>query len=173
MIIHVLGALANRRDSFSEDHPFAVRKVADDTVSGLVRWEARVYNGTGTALTKNNWYEIRFDGDEETNPTLAAVASGSAGVVKYVCVATEAAAASAWTWVVIAGYYSPFVEGTTDVAKDDYLKFDSSVSTVAPIKDGSTPSTSSVAIACEPQTTAGNTTAARVFILGERIAVAA
>lgn len=172
MISHIVGALANRRDLFSEDHPFAIRTVRDDTVSGLCRMELRAYNNTGAALTKNNWYQIKFDGDEETNPNIAAIVSGTANI-QVVCVATEAAASATWTWVVVWGYYSPFVEGTTDVAKDDFLKFDTSVSTVAPIKDGTAQTANSVAIACEAQTTAGNATAARVFILGERVTVGA
>lgn len=173
----LLVALATRRDLFSEDSPFAVRMVTE-AVSGLPRLDMRVYNGTGGTLTVNNWYEITFDGDEETNPKIVAIASGAAsgvanGVVKYVCVATEAAASATWTWVTFWGYCSPFVEGATDVAKDDYLKFLTSTSVVAPVKDGTPRTVDSVAIACEAQTTAGNTTTAKVFLLGDRVQIAA
>jgi hypothetical protein len=170
-MIPVLFHQAIQRDTLTENSPWDVRTKRDS--NGLPRMEMKVYNGTGGSLVAKQWYEIRYDGDEETNPRLAAVASGAAtGLTnKYVCVATEAAADTAWTWVVIWGYYDAFVEGTTDVAKDDYLKFDTSVETEAPIKDGTTPTRLSVAIACEAQATAGVATDALVFILGERVGV--
>lgn len=175
MFLTIAGHLGVQRDTLSLDSPFASRWQRD--TDGLPRLELRVYNGTGGTLTKNAWYEIAFDGDEETNPKLVAIASGATsgtatGQVKYVAVATEAAVTTAWTWVVVFGYYSPFVEGATDVAKDDYLKFDTSVSVVCPIKDAAARTTASVAIACEAQTTAGNSTAAKVFILGEKVLIA-
>jgi hypothetical protein len=171
----ITSTLAAQRDTLSLDFPLAARWQRD--TDGLPRLEMRVYNGTGGTLTKNNWYEITFDGDEETNPKLVAIASGATsgvatGAVKYVGVATEAAVTTAFTWVVVFGYYSPFVEGTTNVAKDDYLKFDTSVSLVAPIKDAAARTTSSVAIACEAQTADNATTAAKCFLLGEKVLIA-
>lgn len=166
--------LAVPRDGLSFDRPGQLRERFD--ANNLRRTEMRVYNAAATTVAKQ-WFEIAFDGDEETNPKIVAIASGATsgtatGVVKYVCVATEAVATGNWTWVVVQGYYSSFVEGATDVAKDDYVKFDSSVSVLAPIKDGTARTVGSVAIACEAQTTAGNATAALVYILGEKVQVA-
>lgn len=175
MSIFAFGShLAMPRDGLSFDRPGQFRERFD--ADNGRRVEMRVYNAAATTVAKQ-WFELAFDGDEETNPKIVAIASGATsgtatGAVKYVCVATEAVATGNWTWVVVHGYYSAFVEGATDVTKDDYLKFDSSVSVLAPIKDATARTTSSVAIACENQTTAGNATAAKVYILGEKVLIA-
>lgn len=172
MIPAIDSHLGYQRDTLSEDFPFGVRYMRDAD-NGLPRREIRAYRASGDDTVAKEWYELRYDGDEENNPTIADIASGAAtGIVnKYVCVATEAVASGNWTWVVDWGYYTAFVEGTTDVAKDDYLKFDTSVETEAPIKDGTTPTRNSVAIAREAQATAGITSECDVFILGERVAI--
>jgi len=170
MINGIDKALVTQRDQFSLDWPYKSETKRD--VSGCAYRTLRVYNGTGGALTQYAMYTLSFDGDEETNPKLIANVSGASTGLYYAyrVVATEAAAAAAYTDVVVWGWYTCLVEGTTDVAKDDFLKIDTSVSTTAPIKDGTTKTTGSVAIAAEAQAT-NSAVAARVFLLGERAVI--
>lgn len=159
---------ALQRDTLSEDSPFAVRTKRD--ANGLPRLEMRIYNGTGGALTANACYQLNFDGDEESNPRLAAVASGTVNT-QYLVVATEAAANAAWTWGVVWGYYEILVDGNTDVAKDDYLKCtEATPGPTALIKDGTSRSANTVAIATAAQQT-NSPVSTLCFILGERMTV--
>lgn len=174
MINGIDKALVTQRDAFTLDWPYkSETKALLPLTSGLAYRTLRVYNGTGGALTQYGCYNLSFDGDEETNPKLITNVSGATTGLYYAyrVVALEAAASATWTDVVVWGYCQMLVEGTTDVAKDDFLKIDTSVSASAPIKDSSTVrSTGSVAIATEAQA-ANSAVAIRVFLLGERAVV--
>lgn len=164
---------ASPRDTSTLDHPGLLRDRFNS--ANERRTEMRVYNNASTTAV-GKWYELAFDGDASGNPQIVAIASGAAtgtanGQVKYVGVATEAIATGNWTWIVVQGYTDALVEGTTDVAKDDYLKFVSSSSTTAPIKDGTARTTNSAAIARAAQT-ANSEVSTAVYILGTAIAVA-
>ena len=137
--------------------------------NGLGRIEMLVYNGTGGAMVANACYILAHDGDEEFNPK-AAVAGAVATVQRYVCVATEAAADAAYTWVVMQGYYSIRCDGTTDIAKDDFLKLAPGSDADALIKDGTAETISSVAIARAALTTDANANL-DCFLLGKRCVV--
>jgi hypothetical protein len=166
--------IAAPRDALSLDHPGEIRERFDS--NNLRRVEMRLYNAAATTVL-GGWYELAFDGDEETNPKVITIASGAAsgavtGAIQYAVVATEVVATGNWSWFVVQGNYSALVEGTTDVAKDDYLKFATGTSTTAPIKDSSTVrSTTSVAIARAAQT-ANSAVLTDVYIFGVPIAVA-
>jgi hypothetical protein len=137
--------------------------------SGLPRWEILAYNGTGGALVANACYVLSYDGDEETNPkiiTAAAVAS----VRRLLCVATAATADTAIDWVVIEGYYSVRCDGTTNIAKDDFLKLAPGTDADALIKDGTSLTEASVAIAREAFETDANGNAA-CYILGREAVI--
>lgn len=122
-----------------------------------------LYNATGGALTQYATYMVDYDGDEETNPKV--IAAATATPPRDIVVAQEATATASWGWFACVGYTQCGVEGTTDVAKDDYLKLTSGTSAVAFIKDGSSYTTSSHAIATEAQTT-NSVVNIKVYLLG-------
>lgn len=109
-----------------------------------------------------------FDGDEETNPK--AIAPATSSVYQKVVVASEDQGATAgFQWCYISGECSALVDGTTDVAKDDFLEVLNTADSF--VKDATSRSTNSVAIAREA-VTADEATLALVFLLGERSLVA-
>ena len=122
-----------------------------------------LYNATGGALTQYATYEFSYDGDEETNFNV--ITCATATPPRDIVVATAATAAATWDWFVVCGYTQCGVEGTTDVAKDDFLKLTSGTSAVAFIKDGTTYTTSSHAQATEAQA-ANSVVNIKVFLLG-------
>ena len=130
----------------------------------------RLYNATGAALVAGRPYVVEYDGDEETNPSV--ITPAALAVYQHVVFATEATATASWGWFVIQGTYDGvLVEGTTDVAKDDYLDCTPGTSAVALIKDHSTVrSTASVARACAAQA-ANSIVATRCYIFGDRVLV--
>ena len=124
----------------------------------------KVYNGTSGALTKGGVYMVVYDGDEETNPKLAAPATVAADA--QVVVATAASADATWCWVVVSGYVDALVEGTTDVAKDDFLK--ATNAQIYFVKDATTKSTDSAAIACAAQA-ANSAVLTKVYLIGDLV----
>ena len=164
--------IASAIDTLSNDFPFQTetRNNSDGTLYKVVR----AYNGTGSAATANACYVLRYDGDEETNPSIVAASTSVTGTtaINYVVVATDAIAAASFGWYAIHGVYDVLVEGTTDVAKDDYLELVQSTSATALVKDGTSLTINSVAIACAAQA-ANSAVATRCFLFGERITLAA
>lgn len=133
---------------------------------GTPYWLARVYNGTGGALTANRPYMLTFSGASTTapNPRVTALAA-AAGVPTQVVIAHEAIADASWGWVCFQGYHDCGIEGTTDVAAGDFLKIDAAVSTTGLIKDATSRSSASCAIACEAQAS-NSVVDKRVFLIG-------
>jgi hypothetical protein len=120
------------------------------------------------AKAQGEFQVITFDGDEETNPKLADAAT--LAVYQKVGVLLEAVTTAGFYEVQTKGVCEALVDGTTDVAKDDFLEvLNTSVSAV---KDGTTRSVNSVAIAREAQTTNAGTLT-DVYLLGERVIIAA
>ncbi len=102
-----------------------------------------------------------FDGDELLNPK--AVACATNAVAGTIVVATEDQGSTAgFQWCVTKGYCEALVDGTTDVAKDDFLEVLNGAD--GAIKDATTQSTKSFAIACEAQTDSDTLT--DVYVLG-------
>lgn len=95
-----------------------------------------------------------YDGDEESNPK--AVASATSAFPKKIVVATQDQGTSAgFQWCVVSGECQALVDGTTDVAKDDYLEVLNGADGL--IKDGTARTTVSCAIAREAQATDADT----------------
>lgn len=111
---------------------------------------------------------LTYDGDEETNPTAGAIATQT-GYTQFVVFPTIAGADD-FQWCQVRGDAYVLVDGTTDVAKDDFLEVINATTSL--VKDATSRSVNSVAIAQEARTTnsAGLT---YVFLLGEAVQLAA
>lgn len=110
-----------------------------------------------------------YDGDEETNPK--AIQPATSSVYQKMVVATQDQGATAgFQWCVIEGECDGLVNGTTDVAKDDFLEVLNGTS--AFVKDATSRSTNSGAIAREAVTANANTLS-KIYLFGERSIVAA
>lgn len=126
-----------------------------------------VYVYIPAAKAKGEFQVITYDGDEEYSPKLADAAT--LAVYQEVGVVLEAHTEAGYAWVQVKGVCEALVDGTTDVAKDDFLEvLNGSVNAV---KDG-TLSIHSVAVAREAQTTDAGTLT-DVELLGKRVTIAA
>lgn len=143
-----------------------VEFIAPNDDTGLWYNRLLAYNATGGALVAGSCYVLSYDGDEEQNPKVI-VAAAVATSQRHLCVATAATADATIDWVVVEGYYSVNVDGTTDIAKDDFLKLAPATDADALIKDGALETISSVAIAREAFTTDANARKL-VYIIGAR-----
>lgn len=136
--------------------------------------EIRLYNAYSSAIPAGHPCLVRYDGDEETNPFVVsgATASGTVVIERY-CTPQASVAATSWGWFCYAGYCSALTVGTTDIAKDDFLKLPIAT-TAGLIKDTATqPGTAnSCAIAREANTVDTVGTSTLIFILDERHATA-
>lgn len=128
-----------------------------------------VYCYVGAAKAKGEFQIISWDGDELTSPQITDPAT--LAVYQEVGVLTKAMTAAGYAWVQVAGKCEALVDGTTDVAKDDYLEVLNGA--ISATKDATARSVNSVAIACEAQATAGSTTLADVILLGGPVIIAA
>lgn len=110
-----------------------------------------------------------YDGDEETNPK--AIAAATSTVLQRKAIATEAQGTSAgFQWCVIEGECEALVDGTTDVAKDDFLEVLNTASSF--VKDGTSRAATSAAIARAARTTDSAGLLA-IYLIGEGSTVAA
>jgi hypothetical protein len=165
------GHLACQRDTLSTDRPNQIRIERDS--NGLARKEIRLYNAYASTIPVGHPCLVRYDGDEETNPFVVSGASASGtAILEIFCTPQVAVPASSWGWFTIEGYCQALVEGTTDVAKDDFLKL-VIATTSGVIKDTATqPGTAnSVGIARAAQT-ANSAVLTDVYLIGERHATA-
>lgn len=173
-----VGTNLARRNTLAEGLPGQTRWVANkgadqsghvdtENIDGTGHWEIYAYNATGGALTVGAAYNFVIDGDEETNPQVIAYVDGANTNLRRTVWATEATAATSWGWFAYAGVYDVLVEGTTDVAKDDFLKFDLGVSVTALIKDGTAETDNSFACACAAQA-ANSAVLTRCHLIGDR-----
>ena len=92
-----------------------------------------------------------FDGDEETNPKAVAVATSALTNNKIVVASKDQGATAGFQDCIVKGYCEALVDGTTDVAKDDFLEVINGAD--GAVKDNATRSANSFAIACEAQAT--------------------
>lgn len=120
------------------------------------------------AKDKGEFQIINFDGDEETSPQVGDAAT--LAVYQEVGVILETMAAAGYAWVQVAGVVDALVDGTTDVAKDDFLEVLNTA--VSAVKDATTRSVNSVAIANEAQASS-TATLISVELLGGRVIIAA
>jgi hypothetical protein len=156
--------------AFSAAPGYEMAYTNSDNTLGRKRW---LYNGTGAATVAGKFYTILEDGDEETGPKVIA-ADAVATVQRECCVAEAAVASGAFGWFFIEGWCSAYVEGTTDVAKDDYLKIAVGAgptdAAFAAIKDGTSETQASVAISSAAQAT-NSGVLTRVRLLGKRAVI--
>jgi hypothetical protein len=113
-------------------------------------------------------YVLSVSGTEAQSPSAVAVATSAFPV--RTCVATEAQTAAGYQWVVIEGECDALVDGTTDVAEGDFLEVLNGADGF--IKDGTSRTTVSAAIAREAQTTNADTLT-KVTLIGEQHTIAA
>ena len=97
---------------------------------------------------KGEVYVVTHDGDEETTPKLVTAAT-LAVYQEYAVVLADQGATAGYAWVQTKGHAYALVEGTTDVAKDDYLELLNTEKSAK--KDATARSTNSFAIACAAQ----------------------
>lgn len=93
-------------------------------------------------------YVVTHDGDEETCPKLVTAAT-LAVYQEYAVVINDQGASAGFAWVQTKGHANVLVEGTTDVAKDDYLELLNAEKSAK--KDATSRSVNSFAIACAAQ----------------------
>lgn len=153
-------------DTLTNDTPLQAEWRVYETTNNLRCLAVRLYNGTGAAMVAGRVYRIAFDGDEETNPSAVACVT-LASVYQNVVVALEDTAAASWGWFAIQGYCDAFVEGTTDVAKDDFLTCNDATDDDAFIDDTTARTVNSFAIACAAQAD-NSAVLTRVYLFGDR-----
>lgn len=154
------------QDTLSGDNPLGAEWREYSPTTKLRCLAIRLYNATGGAMVKGRVYKLAFDGDEETNPSAVAVVT-LASVYQNVVVALEDVAATSWGWFAFQGYCDAFVEGTTDVAKDDFLTCNDATDDDAFIGDTTTRTVNSMAIACAAQA-ANSAVLTQVYLFGDR-----
>ena len=140
-------------------------------VAGAIKEEGNrkyVFAYCAAAETIGKVRAITFDGDVATNPTAGAPVN-LAGY-QTIGVATKTTTAAGYLWYQIKGDAKALVEGTTDVAKDDFLEVLNGETSFK--KDNATRSVNSVCIAQEAQA-ADASVLTNVYLTGERVIVAA
>jgi len=127
-----------------------------------------VYAYIAASVAKGTPYILTFDGDEATNPKGAAPAT--LAVYQLVIIVPELTAAAGFFWCQYKGDAEVLCDGTTDIAKDDFLELLNAETAL--VKDATTRSTNSVAIAQEAYTDAADALT-NVYLLGDRVIIAA
>ena len=108
----------------------------------------QAYTEKGEVLMKS------FDGDEEYNPSAITCATSTVAITKVVATKDQGSIAG-FQWCVTKGYCEMLVDGTADVAKDDYLEVKPNADGAT--DDGTSRTAESFAMACEAQTTNADT----------------
>lgn len=112
---------------------------------------------------------VSYDGDEEV--MVAGVVPATLAVYQEIAITpTLAGAVAEFQWCQVRGVCQALVNGTADVAKDDFLEVINAGTAL--VDDSTVRSVNSVAVACEAYTT--NSAALKtVQLLGDRVIVAA
>lgn len=110
--------VATPRSSGAADAPGAIRYEAD--ASGNVGAQQRLFYPTGSALAVGQTMKVAYTGGVSGCPNVLTPVSGTAAIDQIV-VAVNATVSGTWDWFWIWGYCTALVNGTTDVAVDDYL----------------------------------------------------
>lgn len=112
---------------------------------------------------------VTYDGDEEI--MVSGVAPATLAVYQEIAIVPRLAGSVAeFMWCQTRGVCSALVNGTTDVAKDDYLEVINAGTAL--VDDSTARSVNSVAIACEAYTLTPDALKS-VVLLGDRVIVAA
>lgn len=128
-----------------------------------------LYAYVPASATKGQVLVVGYDGDEETCPKLTTPAT-LAVYQEIAVVLKDQGATAGFAWVQVKGKCEALVEGTTDVAKDDYLEVLNTETSFK--KDGTARTVNAVAIACEAQAS-NSSVLTDVILLGGRVIVAA
>jgi hypothetical protein len=140
-------------------------------VAGAIKWDgnrAWIYCYVAASVAQGTPLVLTYDGDEESNPKTAAPAN--LAVYQLIVFCPELTAAAGFYWCQFRGDAEILVDGTTNVAKDDFLEVINGG--VALIYDATTVKVGSVAIAQEARTT-DSAGLCNVYLLGFRVIVAA
>lgn len=127
-----------------------------ETIDGTGMLGARIRQGRNEFLfalvpanaLKGEVFVVTYDGDEESCPKLV-VAGTLAVYQEYAVVLADQGATAGVAKVQTKGHAFVLVEGTTDVAKDDYLELLNTEKSAK--KDATARSVNSFAIACAAQ----------------------
>jgi hypothetical protein len=112
---------------------------------------------------------VTYDGDEEV--MVKGVAPATLAVYQEVAVNPKLAGSAAeFQWCQTRGICEVLCDGTTDIAKDDYLELLNTETAL--VKDSTARSVNSVAIACEAYTLTPDALTT-VQLLGDRVIIAA
>jgi len=146
------------------------RSVTDSNAAVRVdQHGAEFINLYAASHTKGQIKVVTYDGDEASNPS--AVTPATSAVYQKVGVCTKTSATAGYVEYQIKGDCTfALVEGTTDVAKGDFLEVLNGETSLK--KDATTRSVNSVAIAQAAQT-ADSSVATSVYLIGERVIIAA
>lgn len=118
---------------------------------------------------KGEVFVVTLDGDEETCPKL--IASATAAFYQEVAVVlADQGATAGFAWVQTKGKVGILVEGTTDVAKDDFLELLNTEKSLK--KDGTTRTVNAIAVACAAQA-ANSAVLTDCILCGGRVIIAA
>lgn len=163
-----VGSPSDNRRVIAPRHSSLLGDKKYNSDNGTPFWVCKVYNGTGSALVANRPYMLTFAGAATTSPNPQVTALAASGSARQIVIAHEAIPNGEWGLVCYQGYHDCGVEGTTDVAAGDYLLVSAGVSTTGLVKDGTTLTNASVAIAMEAQA-ANSVVDKRVFLIGDRV----
>lgn len=128
-----------------------------------------VYAYVAAATPKGAPKILSYDGDEEIMVSTQAPATLAVYQEVVVVPALQGSDASG-QWCQVRGITECLTDGTTDIAKDDFLELLDTETAL--VKDSDARSVNSVAIACEAQTDATDTLTT-VQLLGDRVIIAA
>lgn len=140
-------------------------------VAGAIKRDGNrsfIYTYVTASAAVGTPFVLDFDGDEETNPKVLVPATSS--VYQYIVFPTVLSTTAGFQWCQFRGDAYVLVDGTTDVAKDDFLEVLNTGTAL--VKDGTSRTTNSVAIAQEART-ANSAGLTYVYLLGDRVIVAA
>lgn len=158
------------RSTLSDSTQLGVKKLGSYTTSagvetGELREEIYLYNATAAAIVVGQCVLIEYTGLPGTNPQAIALAAKTA-IYYHLAVALEAIADLGKGWFAITGPVDALVEGTTDVAIGDFLKVTAGTSSTGLIKDGTTKTEDSYAIAHAAQA-ANSNVLTKVWLIGD------
>lgn len=159
------------RSTISSTTTFGAKRIVEYADSngvgtGEYREEVFLYNNTGGATVVGQCGLLEYTGLGTTNPQIVALAAKTA-IYYHLVVAMEAVAAAGGVWCAVQGPADILVEGTTDVAVGDFLKAVAGTSTTALIKDGTTKTEDSYAIAHAAQA-ANSAVLTKCYLIGEK-----
>lgn len=141
-------------------------------VAGQRRFDGNreyIYMYFSAAVTAGTPFVLSYDGDEETNPKGVAPATNTT-FQTLIVFPTKTATAAGWQWAQYKGDAEVLVDGTTDVAKDDFLEVINAGTAL--IKDATSRGVGSVAIAQEARTD-NSAGLVNVYLIGDPVQIAA